>query len=195
MAAYANNNHKTKMPTGYQITDQKGLYFLTFVVVDWIDILSRKMYVDIILESLKYCRKNKGLKLWSYVIMTNHVHLIMSTEHGNLSDVIRDFKRFTATEIMKRIRENKRESRRKWMIRLFQMAATKHKRNIHYQFWRHDNHAVELVSRKFIMQKMAYIHNNPVAAGFVDHADHWMYSSQRNYSDLENLMDIDLIQL
>jgi len=153
------------------------------------------MYVDIVIESLTHCRKNKGLKLWAYVIMTNHVHVIMSAENGNLSDVIRDFKRFTATTIMKQLRGNKRESRRKWMINLFCAAAQKHKRNIHYQFWRHDNHAVELVSRKFIMQKMGYIHNNPVAAGFVDHPDHWMYSSQRNYSDLQNLLDIDLFEL
>jgi len=183
------------MPTGYQIDDQKGLYFLTFQVVEWIDIFSRKMYADIILESFEYCRKNKGLKLWAYVIMTNHIHVIVSADENNLSDVVRDFKRFTATQILKSIQENKYESRRNWMLNLFEFAAKKHKRNSKYQFWTHDNHAIELESIKFINQKLAYIHENPVRAGFVEHADHWMFSSQRNYSALYSLIEIDMMEL
>ena len=71
----------------------------------------------------------------------------------------------------------------------------RHKRNSQYQFWTHENHAIELESEKFIKQKMAYIHDNPVRAGYVDHAEHWIYSSQRNYSDLFAPMDIDLMEL
>lgn len=181
------------MPTGYRIDQQDGLYFLTFQVVEWIDIFSRKIYVDIVLDSLSYCRKNKGLKLWAYVVMTNHMHVILSAEQNNLSDVVRDFKRFTATKILECIHENKHESRKKWMMNQFKFAAQKHKRNSQYQFWRHDNHAVELESQKFIMQKMAYIHENPVKAGFVENAQDWMHSSQRNYSNLYSQIEIDLM--
>ncbi len=119
----------------------------------------------------------------------------MSAENNNLSDVIRDFKRFTATTILKAIQENRRESRRTWMLKQFEFAANKHRRNTKYQFWRHDNHAVELESHKFIMQRMAYIHLNPVRAGFVENAEDWMYSSQRNYSGRFALLEIDEMEL
>ena len=68
------------MPTGYQIDNQAGSYFLTLQVVEWIDIFTRKMYVDIVLKSLAYCRKEKGLKLYAYVVMSNHIHMIVSAE-------------------------------------------------------------------------------------------------------------------
>ena len=86
--------------------------------------------------------------------------MIVSAEKENLSDVIRDFKRFAATKILKAMQENKQENRRIWMLKQFEFVANKHNRNSRYQFWRLDKHAIELESRKFIMQKMAYIHEN-----------------------------------
>jgi len=127
--------------------------------------------------------------------MSNHVHMIVNAEHNNLSDVVRDFKRYTATTILKAIQENKKESRREWMLNIFKFAAKKHKRNSTFQFWRHENHAIELESHKFIMQKMAYIHLNPVRAGYAENAEDWMYSSQRNYSEKDALMEIDMLEL
>jgi len=182
------------MPTGYQIENQSGLYFLTFQVVEWIDVFTRKMYVDIVLESMAFCRKNKGLNIWAYVVMPNHIHVIFSAENNNLSNVVRDYKRFTATNILKAIKENKYESRKEWMLKHFELAAKRHQRNSKYQFWRHDNHAIELESQKFINQKMAYIHENPVRASFVENPDYWMYSSQRNYSNLYSLIEVDMME-
>ncbi len=180
------------MSQGYQIRNQSALYFLTLQVIDWIDIFSRQAYRDIILESFSYCRQHKGLRLWAYVIMTNHLHLIVSADNSNLSDVIRDFKRFTATKILKTI-DVIPESRRTWMLRQFALAANKHRRNSKYQFWTHENHAVELESSKFIFQKMNYIHQNPVRAGFVENAEDWMFSSQRNYAGMMAPVEIDLL--
>jgi len=77
------------MPTGYQIDNQSGLYYLTLQVIDWVDIFTRKNYRDIVLSSFEYCSEHKGLNLWAYVIMSNHVHLIVSTMDSNLSDVLR----------------------------------------------------------------------------------------------------------
>ncbi|MCB0633743.1 MAG: transposase, partial [Lewinella sp.] len=88
------------MPTGYQIDNPTGLYFLTLQVIDWVDVFTRKIYRDILLSSFKYCCQNKGLRLWAYVVMSNHVHLIVSTDHGKLPDILRDMKRFTATSIL-----------------------------------------------------------------------------------------------
>ena len=84
------------MSSGYQIQDQYATHFLTPTIVDWVDIFTRKIYRDIIIESLAFCIKNKGLILYGYVIMTNHLHLLVRSEPGKLSDTMRDFKKFTA---------------------------------------------------------------------------------------------------
>lgn len=88
--------------------------------------------------------------------------------------------------------DNNKESRRAWMLNLFEFAAKKHKRNSNYQFWTHENHAISIESELFLRQKMSYIHLNPVQAGYVDEPSHWRYSSQRNYMELDALIDIDL---
>lgn len=79
------------MGNAYQIHDQSALYFLTFQVVGWADVFSRKDYRDIILDSFEFCRKNKGMELYAYVIMTNHVHCMMRSKNEKLSDLVRDF--------------------------------------------------------------------------------------------------------
>ena len=103
---------------GYKIRDQASTHFLTFTIEGWIDIFSRQMYRDIILNSLQYCREKKGLRLGAYVIMSNHVHVIMTATNANLSDVIRDFKTFTSKAITAKI-EQKAESRKDWLLYMF----------------------------------------------------------------------------
>ena len=181
------------MPTGYQITNQSGLYYLTLQVVDWVDVFSRKKYRDIVIDSLRYCGASKGLQLRAYVIMSNHVHLIVNTVGSDLSDVLRDMKRYTATSILKEIEQNQQESRRDWILKRFEFAARRHKRNSHHQFWTHENHAVELISTKFIRQKCTYIHHNPVRAGWVANPSDWLYSSASNYEDKGGLIEVVLL--
>jgi REP element-mobilizing transposase RayT len=91
------------MSTGYKIVDTGGLYYLTFQVVDWVDIFTRRNYRDMVLESLAYCIKEKGLIVHSYVIMSNHLHLIVRSKNGNLSEIIRDMKKYTSKAIIKMI--------------------------------------------------------------------------------------------
>jgi REP element-mobilizing transposase RayT len=182
------------MSQGYQIHDQAATHFLTFQVIDWVDIFSRQIYRDIVLDSFKFCRLEKGLQLWAYVIMTNHVHCILSAKNENLSDLIRDFKRFTATKILETIHETN-ESRKDWMLKRFEFAARHHSRNGKYQFWTHENHPIELESHSFLSQKLNYIHMNPVRAGWVDKPEDWLYSSQRNYQYLPALMEIDIMDI
>ncbi len=182
------------MSTGYQIYNQNLTHFLTFQVIDWVDVFSRKIYRDIILESLAYCRKEKGLRVWAYVIMPNHVHVLFEAKNSNLSDIVRDFKRFTSTKILKSIQEIN-ESRRDWMLKRFEFAARSNKRSNNIQFWTHENHAIEIYSNEFLWQKMTYIHNNPVRAGFVENPSEWLYSSQSNYMNIPSLIEIDLMDL
>lgn len=78
----------------------------------------------------------------------------------------RPMPKFTVSRILKLIAESGTESRSEWMLKRFAFAAQRHVRNSTYQFWTHENHAVEVVSNKFIDQKLDYIHQNPVRAGW-----------------------------
>ena len=62
------------MTTGYQIKEQDQLHFVTLQVVDWIDVFTRENYRKIIVENLNFCQKNKGLEIYGWVIMSNHIH-------------------------------------------------------------------------------------------------------------------------
>jgi REP element-mobilizing transposase RayT len=182
------------MSTGYQIEDQSALYYLTLQVVDWIDVFTRLIYRDIIIDSLKYCQKNKGLQVFGYVIMSNHIHLIANSPDGHLSDTLGDFKKFTAKTIIATIKESD-ESRREWMLNRFEFNAQRHSRNENYQVWTHENHAIILYSNDFIQEKLDYIHKNPVRARIVEKPEDYLYSSARNYADLDSILEVAFVEL
>lgn len=181
------------MPDSYQVKDQSAIYFVTFQVVGWVDIFSRQIYRDILIESLNFCQKHKELIIYGYVIMTNHVHLIVRSESGTLSETIRDCKRFTSRKIMKLIDDNSQESRKKWMQIVFAYHAKYNKRSGNRQFWTHENHAVQLDTNEMIDSKLNYIHDNPVRAGWVEEQEHYLYSSARNYAGFSGLLEIEII--
>lgn len=170
------------MPDSYIIKDQFAKYFLTFQVVHWLDIFTRKRYRDIITDSFNYCVAHKELQVHAWVIMSNHVHCILSSSSGTLSDTIRDFKRHTAKQILESV-QTEVESRREWLLEQFTKAAQQHVRNKDFQVWTHENHAVEL--SPFINgmsdSKLHYIHNNPVEAGLVERPEDYLYSSAGDY--------------
>ena len=122
------------MSEGYKIRDQTLPHFITFTVVDWIDVFTRQTYNDVVNESLDYCIQNKGMILFGYVIMSNHIHMIIQSQEATLSDLIRDFKKFTAKSILEKIK-NSPESRRDWMLERFKLATESHSKNKNYQFY------------------------------------------------------------
>ncbi|HAD97116.1 MAG TPA: transposase [Cryomorphaceae bacterium] len=177
----------------YQIRDQEQAYFLTFQVVGWADIFTRQVYRDIIIDSLMFCRKERALKVFAYVIMSNHIHTIWQSQSGDLSGTIRDFKKFTAKAILNELTTNPKESRKDWLDMIFRYHAKYNKRNTTHQFWTHENHAVELSTNAILDSRLNYIHQNPVRAGWVDKPEDYLYSSARNYAGMETKMEIDLI--
>jgi len=180
---------------GYKIRNQAAIHFITFAVVEWVDVFTRKDYRDIVLESIRFCQLEKGMLLHSWCIMSNHLHLIISAKNEDLSDVLRDFKKFTSKQIISAIEANKQESRREWMLRIFKEAGEKNSRNSEYQFWRQDNQPMELCSAAFIFQKMNYIHNNAVEAGIVEKAEDYLYSSARDYKLTKKCGLLDVVFL
>lgn len=181
------------MGSAYQIKDQQQTYFCTFQVVGWVDIFTRKEYRDFILDSFRYCRQEKGMELFSYVIMSNHLHVIVRSKTGTLSDTIRDLKKHTSKQILHFALHNNKESRRDWMKVVFEYHAKFNKRVNTFQLWTHENHAVELTSNDMIDSRMNYIHKNPVRAGLVEKPEDYLYSSARNYAGLGGLIPIDHI--
>jgi REP element-mobilizing transposase RayT len=176
---------------GYKIRDQSKPHYLTFTTVEWADVFTRQIYKDIIIENLNYCIKEKGMVIFGYVIMSNHVHIIVQSSQNDLSGLIRDFKKFTAKAIINQIKTGK-ESRREWLLELFSKATESHNRNKTYQFWRYGNHPEEIYSQKFLWSKLDYIHLNPVRAGLVEKASHYLYSSALNYVTGDGLLDITI---
>ena len=175
------------MSTGYQIDDQYGLYFLTLTIVDWVDVFSRSTYRNIFLDSLQYCVLQKELKVYGYVIMTNHVHLIVQSRKGDLSGTIRDLKKYTSRKIVEAIKTEP-ESRREWILHRFEWNAAQTKRSVDNQVWTHENHAVSITSEKFFQQKLKYLHENPMRAGWVKREEDYVHSSA--YALYNNVRDV-----
>ena len=140
----------------YFITDQNAIYFLTFTVVEWVDVFTRKEYKLDIANSLNYCVENKGLTIYAWCLMSNHMHIVCKANEGyKLSDTIRDFKKYTAKAIIKSITENP-ESRKDWLLYRFEYAAKFNNRNTYYKFWQDSNHAILLDTNELIDQKIEY---------------------------------------
>jgi len=178
------------MSRKYKFLNKEGLYFVSFAVVNWIDVFIRPEYNEIIVESLTYCKNNIGLELYCWCIMSSHVHLIFSAKDNNPEIILGRFKEYTAKQLVKAIHDNQQESRKEWLLWMFKRAASKSSNVTTYQFWQHNNQPIELWSPKVIEQKADYLHNNPVEAGFVAEAEHWKYSSAIDYWGGKGLIDI-----
>ena len=177
------------MSSGYKISEQDELHFVTFQIVKWIDVFTRPVYRDIVIDSLRFCQQNKGLEIYAFVIMSNHVHLLIRSGIDRLSDTIREFKSFTAKKILEAI-NTEVESRRDWMLNLFEFSAKQHKRNEKYQVWTHENHAEIVYGNQFMDSKINYIHDNPVRARIVEKAEDYLCSSARNYAGMEGVLEV-----
>jgi putative transposase len=181
------------MSRKYKFGEKEGAYFVSFATVNWIDVFTRDIYFSIITESLEYCRKEKGMELYGYCIMPSHVHLIFRSSFGDPSGLMRDFKGFTSRKLLKVIEENPHESRKEWLLWMFERAGKKNSNVKHRQFWQQNNQPIEIWSLKVFDQKLTYIHQNPVEAGFVTESIDWKYSSARNYGNNDHtILEIDM---
>lgn len=159
-------------------------------VVGWLDVLTRNEYKDLIIETLEYCQKQKGMEIHAWWIMTNHIHLIFrSINDQKPALLLGDFKRFTSRSITKAIQENPKESRKEFLLDFFKKEAEKSSTTTNYQFWRHDSKPIELWSNEVIQQKIDFIHNNPVEEEIVFRAEDYKYSSATDYAGEKGLLE------
>ena len=178
------------MSRKYKFHNKEGLYFVSFATVYWIDVFTRPLYNDILVDSLIYCQNNLGMEIYCWCIMPSHVHLIFSAKDNNPDVLLGRFKEHTSKQVVKAIRENSQESRKEWMLWMFERAGSKSSNVKGKQFWQHNNKPIELWSAEVIEQKADYLHNNPVVSGFVNEVWHWKYSSAIDYCGAKGIIEI-----
>jgi len=182
------------MSEKYKVLDQDRPYFITFAVEGWVDVFTRQQYKDIVIESLQFCQREKGLIVYAWCLMTNHIHLIIGRRgEFKIEEIVRDFKKFTSVHICRAIENNMGESRKHWMLGLFKSAALDSKKHVHYKFWQNEYHPVELFSNDVIDQKLDYVHENPVKEGIVDRPEDFLYSSARDYAGQKGLLAVEFM--
>ncbi|MBR3615248.1 MAG: transposase [Bacteroidaceae bacterium] len=167
------------------------LYFVTTTVVDWVDIFTRPKYKHIVIDSLAYCLQHKGLKVYAWVLMSNHLHMIISVEgQQTVGDVMRDFKKHTSKKVLEELQNDLQESRREWILDRFSFAAANDTKATNYKLWQDGYHSELLYTEEFYRQKLDYIHNNPVVQEIVVNPEDYLYSSAKDYAGDKGLLQV-----
>jgi len=152
--------------------NKSGVYFVTPTVWNWYYIFDRHDRWQILADSLRFLQDNKGLKIHAYVFMLNHLHLII--ESDDVAACLRDFKRHTSREIKRNISQTEPQ-----LLPLFTNDTGQ------FHFWKPDNQPKMLETEKFYLQKLNYLHNNPVQKGYVDKPENWKWSSANPNSPIK----------
>ncbi len=167
----------------YAITQPEQPHFITITVLHWIPVFTRPDTVEIVLDSLSYLMK-EGLLVYAYVILENHMHLVVQSQQ--LDKDIARFKSFTAKRLIHYLGENNI----KQVLEQLAFYKKAHKHDRAYQFWQEGVHPELIQNEAMMRQKVEYIHQNPVKRGYVDEAEHWRYSSARDYAGLAGLLEV-----
>ena len=171
----------------YKIWDSDRLYFVTFTIVEWIRIFDDEANINTFIDSIKYCQQHKGLEVYAWVIMPNHLHMVIGRNgEPTLSQIIGDLKSHTARQIRKVLKEDSESLAYQILI----LNGSKNSRNQDFQLWQQHNHPIEISSDHMFDQKVDYIHTNPVEAGIVKYPESWKWSSAIDYTGGKGLLEI-----
>lgn len=168
----------------YKIYGEEYPYFITSSIVEGYPLFADRDAAKVLLDSLVFLQEKREVTLYAYVIMENHIHMIAL---GNdLSEKMRHFKSYTARAIIDLFTKKKRT----WLLRQIEGAKLKYKKESRYQVWQEGLHPKQIIGDAMMMQKLEYIHNNPVKRGYIDNPEHWRYSSARNYAGSEGIIPV-----
>ena len=182
---YRKNRERIMGRSRYKIYEPTHPHFLTCTVLNWLPIFTRQESVMILIESLKYLQQEENLKLYAYVILENHLHLVAQSD--DIGRSMRHFKSFTAKEILKLLHQERAHT----LLKQFQFYKKAHKKDRSYQIWQEGYQPKLIQSEAMMMEKIQYIHDNPVKRGYVDEAKHWRYSSARDYEGVSGLIGVE----
>ncbi|MFN3649096.1 MAG: REP-associated tyrosine transposase [Armatimonadota bacterium] len=164
--------------SGFRVyADEDAPYFITSTTLAWAHVFTSPRYFEVLIDAFAYCRRHKGLRIYGYVVMTNHFHLVAHPEvPGALAGIIRDLKRHTSSQILQLLREDGQES----LLRLLSPTSSQGLSTARARVWQEGFHPVLITSEEWLRQKITYVEANPVRKGYVELPEHWRYSSARN---------------
>lgn len=169
----------------YKIYEPTHPHFITCTVLHWIPIFTNKESVQIVFESLQYLQCNHNLNLYAYVILENHLHLVASSD--DIAKDIARFKSYTAREILNLLKKRNIKT----ILDQLEFYKKAHKVDREFQLWQEGIQPKLIQSEQMMIDRINYIHNNPIKRGYVDEAKHWRYSSARDYEGDDGLIDIE----
>jgi len=152
--------------------------------MQWVPLFNRPELVHIVLDSLQFLNESHRLTLFGYVVLENHLHFIASSR--NLSKEIANFKSFTARKILQHLKDIQDRA----LLERLSFFKLRHKFDRTFQVWQEGSHPEAILNRKILIQKLNYIHQNPVERGYVEKAEDWRYSSAQNYVGKEGLIPV-----
>ena len=170
------------MRSRYRVNNERAAHFITSTVVEWLPVFTTEACCDIVVRSLEFCREHKGLKVHAWVIMDNHFHAILSAPE--LSRIIARLRKFTAHEILRQLKVEGRE----WLLNQLGYFRSAHKQMSAHQIWQEGVHPQSITSDEMMLQKLEYLHKNPVKRALVASPEHWRYSSAHEW--LEGAMPV-----
>ncbi|MFZ2724991.1 MAG: transposase [Methylococcaceae bacterium] len=169
----------------YSIRETQAPHFLTCTVINWMPLFTRPQTASIILNALSYRQEYNNWKIYGYVILENHLHLIVQAD--DLNKEIAHFKSYTARQLIDYLKECGAER----LLKQMAFFRKIHKTDREYQCREEGSHPQLIQNEIILRQKLDYIYFNPVKRGYVDKPEHWRYSSTRNYAGLEGLIAVD----
>ena len=170
--------------TRYRFGDHRQPHFLTCTVVAWLPIFTRPDAVQIVLDSWRFLQTENRMTLLGFVILENHLHFVAAAD--NLGKEVGDFKSFTAKQLLTLLKRAGAET----LLEQLEYFKLRHKVDQHYQLWQEGSQPKEITDDAMLLQKLEYMHNNPVKRGYVDDPAHWRYSSARNYAGQKGLIEV-----
>jgi putative transposase len=173
--------------TNYKfLEDDPNPYFITSTIVDWLPVLDDPEIAEIALNSLRFLQEENRVTFYAYVIMKTHLHLVVSA--NDLSKEIANFRSHTARKSIDYLKEQEQQE---ILPQLSQQKLSSRKDREH-QFWQQGVQPKRIYDRKMMIQKITYIHENPVRKGYVEKAEDWLYSSAGAYTGKDGLLEICL---
>jgi len=169
----------------YKVYEPTHPHFVTCTALHWIPLFTRQDSVQIIIDCLKFLQKKDNLKLYAYVILENHLHMIVQS--SDIEKSMKSFKQYTAKELLTLLKKENVKN----ILEQLKFYKKAHHKATDFQVWE-EGYQPKLISSDDMMKmKIKYIHENPLKRGYVDEAVHWRYSSARDYEDVKGLIDIE----
>lgn len=173
--------------TTFNSKEENVFHYLTFVAFRRIPIFKDENICQFFIDALKETKEKHPFKLIGYVIMPDHVHLIVNPLGCDIEIVGKELKGISANKIIKWLKENE------YFSSLEKLKLTNEKKRNHsFSVWQKKVKSVDLWSHKFILQKLNYVHLNPIRAELCDHPAKWKWSSYNAYL-LKTEMEIPIV--